>query len=264
MSNLHIPTPGIVEALGATTTSSNGTSITTASIAQIAASTNYDYDAISITTIGNSLGVDAALDVYLGASGSEYTLIDKLRVSKASSNPQAIGVLLPLAVPRGSRVSAKAYGGTLSTIIHGMGYGALGDRGYKRGVAMGISSATGVTIDPGGTANTLSAWTQITASTPNAFNALMVAIGSGGRSVASAGVSWLVDIAMGASGSEQIIAKQLFVMSSGNTVFNMAPPTLGPFPCSIPAGTRLAARAQCSTNGSTSRNIDVSLYGLIR
>ncbi|MDE3036959.1 MAG: hypothetical protein KGJ21_00680 [Pseudomonadota bacterium] len=264
MSNLHIPTPGIVESLGAVTGSSTGTSVTTASIAQIAASTTYDYDAIFVSAIGNSIGVDAALDVYLGSSGNEYALIDKLRVSKAVSNPQAVGVLLPLAVPRGSRISAKAFGGTLNTVIQGMGFGSLGDKGFKRAVSMGISTTIGVTVDPGGTVNTLGNWTQLIASTPNNFNGLLLAIGDGARSVASAGISWLVDIAIGASGSEQAIIKQLFTMSSSNTVFNMAPPFFGPFPCSIPAGTRIAARAQCSSNSATSRQIDVVPYGLIR
>lgn len=264
MSNLHIPTPGIVESLGAVTGSSQGTSIGTASITQIAASSSYDYDAILVDTVGNAIGVDASLDVYLGSSGNEYPLIDKIRVQKAlSTNPQAQAVLLPLAVPRGSRISAKAFGGALNTIVYGMGFGSMGDKGFKRAVSMGITSATGVTVDPGATANALGSWTQIIASTPNHFNGLMVAFGSAARSNAALN-SWLVDIAIGASGSEQIILKQLLTMSFSNTIFYMTPTFFGPFPCSIPAGTRIAARAQCSTSTSTTRNIDVTLYGLIR
>lgn len=264
MSNLHIPMSGIVETLGATTASSNGTSVTTASIAQIAAATTYDYDAILVSTIGNSIGVEAALDIYLGASAAEYMLVDKLRVSKAISNPQALGILLPLAVPRGSRVSAKAFGGTLSTIIHGLSGAPFAARGFKRAVSMGITTTAGVTVDPGATVNTLGAWTQITASTPNNFNAIMIAIGDGARSVASATNSWLVDIGIGAAGLEQPIIRQLFVMSAANTVFSMSPPMFGPFPCNIPAGTRIAARAQSNNNGATTRNIDVIAYGLIQ
>lgn len=264
MSNLHLPTPGIVESFGAVTGTSTGTAITTASIAQLAAATNFDYDAININAVGANITADTSIDIYLGASGSEYALIDKLRLTKASSNPQGLSALLPLAVPRGSRISAKAFGGTLNTIIQGIGFGTVGDRGYKRAVSMGITSNFGVTVDPGGTANTLSSWVQITASAPNNFNALMVAIGNGQRSVASNTASWLVDIAIGAAGSEQVIIKQLFAMSMGNTTFFITPNFFGPFPCNIPAGTRIAARAQCNTNGATSRQIDVSLYGLIR
>lgn len=264
MSNLHLPTPGIVETIGAVTASTSGTSVTTASIAQLAASTSFDYDAICVNAIGNNISADTALDIYLGASGSEYTLIDKLRITKANSNPQGIAALLPLAVPRGSRVSAKSYGGTVNTIIQGMGIGTLGDRGYKRAVSMGISSNFGVTIALGATANVLTSWTQIIASTPHHFNGLMVVIGNGQRSVASNTNAWLVDIAIGASGSEQAIIKQLYTMSFGNTVFFMTPSFFGPFPCSIPAGSRISARAQCNSNGSTTRNIDVAVYGLIR
>lgn len=264
MSNLHLPTPGIVETIGAVTGSTTGTSITTASIAQIAASTNFDYDAICINAIGNNITADAAIDIYLGASGAEYALIDKLRITKANTNPQGIAALLPLAVPRGSRISAKAFGGTIRTIIQGMGFGTIGDRGYKRAVSMGITSNFGVTISLGATANTLTGWTQITASAPNNFNALMVVIGNGQRSNASNTNSWLVDIGIGAAGSEQPIINQLFTMSMGNTVFFMTPSFFGPFPCNIPAGTRIAARAQCNTTTATTRNIDVTVYGLIR
>ncbi len=264
MSNLHIPMSGLVETLGAVTGSTQGTSIGTASIAQIAAATSFDYEALVIDTVGNATGVDSALDVYLGASGAEYPLIDKIRVTKAlSSNPQAQSILVPLSVPRGSRISAKAFGGSLNTLVHGIGFGPLWNRGFKRAVSMGISTTLGTIVNPGGTANVLGSWTQITASTSNNFSGLMIAVGSAGRSNASL-ISWLVDIGIGGAGSEQAIIKQLLTMSFSNTIFYMTPTFFGPFPCSIPAGARLSARAQCSSSGATTRNIDISLYGLIR
>jgi len=264
MSNLHIPTSGIVETLGAVTGSSQGTSIGTASIAQIAASTGFDYEALLINTVANTSGLDAALDVYLGDAGAEYPLIDKIRVTKAlSTNPQGQAVLVPLSVPRGSRVSARAFGASLNTIICGIGFGALSNKGFKRAVSMGITSNLGTTVNPGATANALGSWTQIVASAPHNFSALMVALGSAGRSNAALN-SWLVDIGIGAAGSEQTIIKQLLTMSFSNTIFYMTPTFFGPFPCSIPAGTRISARAQSSTSSATTRNIDVSLYGLVR
>jgi hypothetical protein len=71
---------------------------------------------------------------------------------------------------------------------------------------------------------------------------------------------WLVDFAIGGAGSEKIVIPDFLVRGhvSSDDVYPMWSPFM---PMAIPAGTRIAARAQCSITDATDRLIEVMMYG---
>lgn len=261
MSNLHLPLEGRVENFGAVSSgASTGTSLSSGTITQIAAATNFDYDALLVTVISNTSSV-FTIDVLLGSSGNEYVVAETLYVVK-SGTEEGSSFLLPLAIPRGSRICLRSNGAASNAVIHGISYGRLGPRGYSRIRAMGVSSNKGTAVDPGTTANTLSSWVQITASAPGNFDGLMPIIGNNNRSSSAAGNSWLVDIGLGSP--QQIIIPRLLLGSGSSTQLLTLPNVLPIFPVQIPTGSALYARAQSNATSSTQRAIDVALYGLVR
>ena len=264
MSNLHLPYTGLMETCGAVAASSTGTTVANGSYTQIIASTSFDYNEILVVATLASNSADGSLDIARGSAGSEQILIDNLRLSISAANPTFCSARLPLRVPRGSRLAAQAHGLTPNVMIYGISHGPLSTSGYTRAESLNIASNIGTTIDPGASANTLSAWTQLIASTSRNYNALMIMCGGAGRAAGTAGVTWLTDIGIGGAGSEQTLFKQLLGTETGSSIFALDPTSFGPFPCSIPSGNRIAARVQSSTSTAGRRAIDVAAYGFIR
>lgn len=260
MSNLHLPFEGRVENFGAVSGSSTGASLIAGVVTQLAAATNFEYDALLITVISN-VSSNFTIDVFLGSSGNEYAVAETLYVVK-SGTEEGSCFLVPLAIPRGSRVSLRSNSTNCNAVIHGISYGRLGPRGYSKIAAVGIVGLKGTTVDPGAVANTLSSWVQLTASVPNTFDGLMPVVGNNARSSSGGGVSWLVDIGLGSP--QQIVIPRLLVGSGSSTQLLTIPNVFPVFPVPVPAGSALYARAQCSSSSSTQRTIDIVLYGLIR
>jgi hypothetical protein len=264
MSNLHLPYTGLMESSGAVTGTTTGTVVSNGSYTQLIASTSFDYNEILILSKLNSGSTDATIDLARGSAGNEQFLIDGLRLSLSATAAQFTSARLPLRVPRGSRIAAQAHGVTPEVIIYGISHGPLSTSGYTRAEALNISSNKGTSIDAGASANTLTAWSQLVASTSRNYNALMIMTGGAGRTAGTAAASWLIDVGLGGAGSEQTLFKQLLAFEFSSTIFGTEPPSYGPFPCSIPSGSRIASRLQCSTSTSGRRALDVAAYGFIR
>lgn len=102
-------------------------------------------------------------------------------------------------------------------------------------------------------ANTKSAYVQVTAATGFAYSAVSLILNSSG----GGGQCYLVDIAIGAGGSEQVIIPNILFDSmrqAGNAGMCFT------LPVSIPAGTRVAARLQ-ETSGSGTRTVELCVIG---
>lgn len=100
-----------------------------------------------------------------------------------------------------------------------------------------------VTVTANASANTKGTYTQIVASTPTDICGLLVNIGLG-----ATGRGYLMDIAIGAGGSEQVVIPNMPLQqfrSTGN------PDMVFFIPIKIPKGSRIAVRTQSSTGGST-------------
>jgi hypothetical protein len=111
-----------------------------------------------------------------------------------------------------------------------------GQRFEAAGANTGISEGTEITA--AGSTNTKGSYTQLLAST--AFASAGILITQGGNSNNSA--NFLTDIAIGGSGSEQVVVPNLFYKGNGDG--RLVSTYL---PCSVPSGQRISARTQCSS-----------------
>lgn len=97
-----------------------------------------------------------------------------------------------------------------------------------------------------GAANTKGAWVQLVSSLPYPTSRILVTVGS--SFVAATNTSSLVDIGIGAAGSEQVIIADL---GAGYAESVSVAPHQYDLPFVIPAGIRVAARAQSVTATKT-------------
>jgi hypothetical protein len=130
--------------------------------------------------------------------------------------------------------------------------------GNVEGVGLDIATTRGTLVDPGGTAHTDSAWIELIAATSFPYQWLNLALGKG-AAVSGALSDHLIDIGVGASGSEKILIPDILAHndSAGDT-----PPTTYSFPISIPSGTRISARMRGSITGAGSRTLDIAMWGV--
>lgn len=262
--------------VGAVTASARGIAIpgpsstfTKGTWVQVTASTATDCDWVLIyIETQNSAGANLCTDIGIGGSGSEIVIIPNLLVSSYAA--QGIRWLLPVSIPAGTRIAARIASSATNDQIN-MGLMTLSDTSLSMGVASavdtyGVNTSTnlGVAIDAGGTANTKGAYVQITSSVTNDLAGFILVFDTQNASTGNTAViTWLVDIAIGASGSEVVIMPNLFIVGTYSSGFStLYAPGIPYLPIQIPAGTRVAARAECSVNASPDRVIGISLNGV--
>ena len=228
---------------------------------QIVASTPMAAKAIMIDLRPVITG-DGLVDIALGATSFETPIIENLIVAEFNSSASFI---FPVSIPANSRISARLQATTGSNacyiLIMLLSHGFPGIS-FSRITTYGaaIADSGGTQVDPGGTLNTKNSWSQITAATQNNIRMLNIGIGNVANS-ARAAATWLTDIAIGPAGQEHEILRDL-MLSSDTAIDTMTPKAIGPFPVSIPPGSRIAARAQCSITDATDRLFDVAVYGV--
>ena len=127
--------------------------------------------------------------------------------------------------------------------------GINGARWESAGVS--AASTAGALLTANAVANTVGNYAQLIAATAFHASGIMLTLSNNNTAAAT----YLVDFAIGAAASEQILVSGLHSSTGGNA--NTTPVTAF-FPLSIPAGSRLAARCQSSTGGATIR-----LHGLL-
>lgn len=264
-----------VENAGANLAASRGTSVTASatantkgSYAQLIASTAFGANGILIMLDDQAALIDYLIDIAIGGAGSEQIIASNLLASGATGTiAYGINYFLPIEIPAGSRLSARCQSGSavanvvrVSAMLFGQGMNA--PSGLSRVDAYGAATADsgGVSIDPGAVAHTKGAYSQIVASTNAQTQYVTIAIGNQ-QNTARTSASWLVDVAIGGAGSEQIILPNLTLNCSSSPDV-VAPQCYGPLPLSIPAGTRIAARAQSDLVTATVRLFDMVVYGI--
>lgn len=114
--------------------------------------------------------------------------------------------------------------------------------GTQRFATAGADAAAsrGTTITAASTANTKGSWTELTASSAFAAENLLVSISGSANHT-----GYLVDIGVGAAGSETVLIPDLLINTRSGCVAAYS------FPIAIPAATRIAARVQSTTLSST-------------
>lgn len=254
---------------GTVTTSSNGTALTgganntKGSYTQLTASTTLDICALAVCLQEtNNTTRHCAVDIAVGASGSENVIISNLFVEGGTNGANGQDYLFPINIPAGTRISARAQNGSATAdgpTANVVGFdGSFGQTGSAGIDAIGYLSATtyGTLLTASATANTKGSYVQLSASTPVDYAGFWIrpSLPSGGAG-ATAG---LVDLAIGASGSELVILPNFQVCCVQPPA---TPHFLGPFWIPIPAGTRIAARMQATAASAT---CGLHLYGAYR
>jgi hypothetical protein len=126
----------------------------------------------------------------------------------------------------------------------------VNNRNATYGAVIDASNATGTLITAGATANTKGAWTQLVAATDFDSDGMLLTL-----SIQSAH-PYAFDIAIGASGSEQIIVNNILLRGiNGSNYYSSSY-----LPITIPAGTRISVRSQSTTASSIGHAL-VHLFG---
>lgn len=243
---------------------STGASHAKGSYTALIASTAYP-TAWVLVSIPRGGANDYLLDIAVGAVGVEQVVIPNLPYScNSSSSNTGSTFLFPLHIPAGTRIAARgqnssASNNTLPIQVTCLAPMLGGERGLGKVEDCGAvtASSVGTSVDPGGTANTKGAWAPLIAATTIPYRWVCVSIGH--TNVLGANTSWTVDIGIGAASSEVVVVPDLAVY--GGSVGDANPAVGLCFPLSIPAGTRIAARAQCSVNTASERLLEVVLHG---
>jgi len=170
-------------------------------------------------------------------------------------------LFIPISVPRGALIKAKVWAqggsggqGPLSLM------GFQGDARMPKGFAQAMAATDFSGFDPANSValngTTPTAWTTGMAVTPARFSALIFCADTMAASVGSAALQW--DVAVGASGSEQRLFSAFSSYVTGN--YPATPAVRGPYPCDIPAGSRLAWRAR--SYAAATATISAAFLGL--
>jgi hypothetical protein len=212
--------------------------------------------------------VSVAIDIGIGASGSEIALASNLLA--AGADRYLIHYVLPLSIKSGSRIAIRT-ASDLTSYSSFYKAGAFNDSAFSGmgGVSAidtyGFVSASGhgTAVDPGATANTKGAYAQIVSSTTSALDGFMLAFDCLSRTTGTADSDYLFDIAIGASGSERVVLPNIWCgqTDSGTTTWLK---NTQYFPIQIPAGSRIAARAQSGYTTAADRSLGLTLYGMRR
>lgn len=222
---------------------------------QIVASLDVDASALLVSIIQDGASRVSQVKLFAGASGSEVEFVHL--IGPAGGTGQNV-FRVPMQIPAGTRISATS----ASSIGFSDAYvcitplrGSSDEPSASRGTPVGIIAAGELTnIDAGGVANAKGGWVELTASTARDAQGFTLIIINDASSTASS--RHLVDIAVG-SGPEVIVLADMQAFFQG---FQGGETVVGPVWTPIPAGTRIAARAACSTAAADTR---VARCGLI-
>lgn len=258
MSYAKYPSGGTV-----TTLTASGSTHTKGSYGEIVASTSADASRWWFNVRNAGTGDRMYLiDLAKGAGGAETVIVADVNFDAGADVTVSLNAQMDVDIPASTRLAGRCQSGTgsatvdvwllaqdraLATISNPVTYGAV------------TASSRGTQIDPGGTANTESAYVQYSASSTADASALCVvaAKNSQGDTIA-AFQHWRVDVAHGPGGSEVVDITDLTFCCNGTG--NHVTPAAQRYPiANIASGTRLAMRAQCSVNTATDRIIALEL-----
>jgi hypothetical protein len=196
----------------------------------------------------DSLRRGVLLDIGIGAAGSEVPNLLDLQVHYGTNTngPFAYGVM-PLALPSSERISIRAQQHLTGTLTVGCQMILVAcPLGNVPPISQWTTMGADETTSRGVNLPVTSAWAQISASTPSPFRGILASIGDNGSGAGTAPLT--VDIGVGAAAAEVII-HQIQVIARGGEGMH---PKMYFFPCSIPAGTRIAAKVESSNAFSPS------------
>lgn len=201
------------------------------------------------------------IDIGTGGSGSESVLIANIPFSSATQfNVGQWSILVPVSLPTGTRISARCQSNNAGAVsvrvqVHCIG----GQLNTATNATYGSSTATSAatTVDPGAVASTKGSWVQLTASSTQATEWLVVVLTVLGNAARDAAARYNLDIGTGGAGSETVVVPDLtFSTDTASDDFQSMQFMV---PVSIAAGTRIAVRGASTSTDATDRLFGVSI-----
>jgi hypothetical protein len=264
------------ESRGETGGTSRGTTVSTSASANtkgswtaLGSATSFAYEGFTVYLSRSSGAGDYLVDIGVDdGAGNNFALLPDLHAAFAKIGAETnLAINVPIHVAAGALLEARSQSlaglQAIDVLIVGHSANPGGFPGYSRAITLFTpASSRGINVDPGGTANTKGTWTQLTASSSNEVAAIFGVVGFNSDTARAANAGMLLDVGVGGGGSEFVCCPNLAfawgtVWDGPNDVF------FQPLPVMCPAGTRFAARAQCSVNTDSDRDIDLALYGLV-
>lgn len=259
-------TAGAVLASTSATVMTAGTANVKGAYAQIIASTDVDAHFITIYLAAGSAAGTYLVDFAVGAAASERIIINNLISQPSHVVQNGYVYQFSIFIPAGTRIAARVQSNVASATMQICC--TLGDYAFTGFTTLGVvetygattASSQGTVVDPGATANTKGAYVEMVATTGYPIRMLYLAFGHIGTTT-TVTRNWFLDIATGAAASERVIIENVMIQDE-STGDMCDPTTLGPFPVSIPAGVRIAARCQSEIATATARNLNLCVYGV--
>ena len=260
MSNLslvmgsRIETQGAGTGVGTSVTASASTN-TKGSWTQIGSAIGFDYNEIFLSVaLGSTVVGRVRLDIGVETSAGSQQIVAADLFCDFSTVASHADFVLPVNIKKGSTIWARCQSNTASVVLSVLVNGVQGQGRLMRGYR-GVASCTDWTnTDPTNTVTlngtSFTAWAQIQATTAQRIGGLIAAIDGKGATLTAANV--LFQVGWGSSGNERALFQFAVRMAGAINV----PPAIGPIPCDLASGTRLAFRAQASA-------ADTNVLGLV-
>jgi len=239
---------------------SASTAFTKGAWTEIVASTDHYMDGfyLYLDWRQNTTRRNMLVDVGIGAASSEVTLISNLKLQQGQGAD--VIYFVPFSIPAGTRISVRGQ----SNAARNVGVAIFPANPtfynkatiYARSTTFLIDLATnlGSVYDPGAVRDVKGAYVEIVASAPYDITGIMINLGNNDNT-AQINDNWMVDVSVGASSSEHVRIANAFTVGSSD---ESTEPISLIYPVNIPAGSRLAFRAQSGTNNATDRIADLS------
>jgi len=201
------------------------------------------------------------LDIGIGASGSETTIMENLAVGgapAASGIACGLGAPIPVRIPSGTRIAARIQSLIASdtanlacSVVSLPGRSLLPTSVDVLGTSTANSRGTALSGASG-------SWTQITSSTPQRYRGVYVVPSAIGTELANQ-FNATLSIGVGAAGSEVTLGTQRMQWRDTETAFLEVNVPQMPIACDIAAGSRIAVKHNISANPD---RYGVSLIGI--
>lgn len=247
-------------------TGSTGTLVTASSTihtkgtyAQLISSTTYDWHGFWLdasSTASSGAATDVLLDIAIGAASSEQIILPDLMVGWAQAvQSGGRGWFIPLFIPRGTRISARAQALISSDTVRILISGCTGGSGlpvplFTNCDAYGIDAATSSgTSHTAGNTGVESTDANVGGTTSRNYGAVLIGVASQSSTTTSIAYHWELTIG-GITRAEWYTAN-----NTSEVVWGPWPPC--PLSVSIPSGTQLQVQAEAS---GTAQAQDVAFY----
>ena len=253
------------ESVGFDTGGTDGTGITSSATAhtkgswvQFIASTAKDAYGIYMS-IRNAIhaaeNTHSLIDIGIGAAASEEVVVPDIYYAGESvdSGNGILGfgqVFFPMRIPKGSRIAMRFQDSAASAenmkvnlgICHG-GFLMPAPLGAIDALGAGSGTSKGTDMPNPASNNALGAWAQMVASSARAYKRLWICVGQDNDNT----MQTSVEVGVGAASSEVVVVPEMACFAHGSRGNSTSPGMVGPYPVSIPEGSRIACRARSST-----------------